>query len=164
MIKKKKLNCKWKRVPKNAPDADIAYGIIEGIKKSKGIITPKLLVVEAKQKSSPLHDCFEWDDSKAAEEYRIVQAREILRYIVVEIEPDDEYEEPCTIRVFVAPSSIENEANESYVTIMDVCNDDNMEDAYLRQLKSELDAIRNKIKGFQIFAEVVKAIDAVIIS
>jgi len=164
MSKKKIHHCKWNRVPKNAPDADIAYGVIASIKKRRGGVTPQLLVIESKRKSSPLHNCFEWDNSKAAEEYRIVQAREILRFLIVEIEPEEEYEDPQFVRAFVAPSSVEKEGNTSYVTIEEVCGDEELEAAYLRQLKRELNSIKNKIKGFKEFSEVVKAIDAVRLS
>lgn len=163
-MRKEKLSCKWTRAPKNAPDANIAHKFIEDVRKKRGGITPQLLVIESRKKKSPLHDCFEWDNSKAAEEYRIVQAREILRFIVVEIEPDAEYKEPRIVRAFVAPSSIEQEDSTSYLTIQTVRNDDDLNAAYLRQLNRELSIIRNKIKSFKIFSEVVKAIDAVALS
>ena len=160
----KKKNCKWSRKPKNAPDANEAYEVIENIKKKRGGITPQLLIIESKKKKSLLHNCFEWNDSKAAEEYRIVQAREILRCIIIEIEPDEDYEEIRTIRALIAPSSIEKENNTSYVTVEEVCNDEELQAAYMRQLKRDLDAIKNKIKGFKQFSEVVKAINAVKLS
>jgi len=159
---KKKLNCKWRRIPKNAPDANVAYDIIGQIKKEKGIITPELLVIEAEKRKSPLHNCFEWDDTKAAKKYRIVQAREILTLIVVEIEPDED-ENPRTVRAFIAPGGIEKNVDSSYVTIGQIADDKDMETAYLRQLKRELDSVKNRIKGYKIFEAVVKAIDAIVV-
>lgn len=37
----------------------------------------------ARESSGELHTCFEWDDPTAAEEYRLEQARNILRMLVV---------------------------------------------------------------------------------
>lgn len=39
-----------------------------------------------KRKSSELHKCFEWNDSKAADEYRLEQARHLMRLIFTEAE------------------------------------------------------------------------------
>ncbi|GAG28327.1 unnamed protein product [marine sediment metagenome] len=152
---------KWKRNPKNAPNAQDAGECIEAIKKRRGGITPQLLVIEANKKRSPLHDCFEWDDSKAAGEYRIVQAREILRFLVIVIEPETETEETRYIRAFIAPPEIEQDDGASYVTIEEVRSDKDLHEAYLRQLKQELDAIKDKIKTYREFVSVVKAIEAV---
>lgn len=45
-------------------------------------ITPKEILQDARKKDTPYHDEFEWDDSKAAEEYRLDQARSIISSIV----------------------------------------------------------------------------------
>lgn len=51
-------------------------------------------VLEAarKNKRSELHKCFEWDDSQAAEQYRLSQAGLILRALVTNEEVEDEGE------------------------------------------------------------------------
>jgi len=159
-MKKKKVICKWNRKPKNAPDANIAYQCIEEIKERRKGITPQLLIIESRKKKSPLHNCFEWNDSKAAKEYRIVQAHEILRSLVIEVDVE-EYEEPRHVRALIAPSSIEADTT-SWTTIGEVCDDEELQAAYMRQLKHDLNAIKNKIKSFKIFSEIVKAIEAVI--
>ena len=41
----------------------------------KNNLTAREIVEEARKKNSPLHDFFEWDDSIAAEKYRLAQAR-----------------------------------------------------------------------------------------
>lgn len=48
-------------------------------KANGGKITPEALVAAARDPDSPLHDYFEWDDSTAAEKYRMMQARTMLR-------------------------------------------------------------------------------------
>lgn len=44
-----------------------------------GIISPRDVVDAAKNEASPLHPFFEWDDSVAAEKYRLGEARNLLR-------------------------------------------------------------------------------------
>lgn len=46
-------------------------------------ITPEQYVAAAKPSRSPIHDTLEWDDEKAANEYRVTQARSIMRSIVI---------------------------------------------------------------------------------
>lgn len=50
-----------------------------------GRITPELVLSEAVKPTSPLHDHFEWDDTKAAHRWRLVQARELIRSVKVRI-------------------------------------------------------------------------------
>lgn len=45
-------------------------------------IDPKQIVDKARDENTELHRCFEWDDEKAAEKYRITQARTVLRCLV----------------------------------------------------------------------------------
>jgi hypothetical protein len=52
-------------------------------KRCNGIITPDEVVHTAKSPSNPLHSAFEWDNTKAAHNYRKVQARKLLRVVVV---------------------------------------------------------------------------------
>jgi hypothetical protein len=43
-------------------------------------VTPKEILEKAKDPKSPLHKYFEWDNSKAGEQYRIYQARHLARH------------------------------------------------------------------------------------
>ena len=51
--------------------------------KHKGRLTPDAVVDDAKDKKSPLHDQFEWDDSKAAAAHRLAQARRLIVSVLV---------------------------------------------------------------------------------
>lgn len=49
-------------------------------------LTPKGVLESARKKSSPLHKYFEWEDSKAAEKYRLEQAYRLIsmtKFLVV---------------------------------------------------------------------------------
>lgn len=47
-----------------------------------GGLRPSVVVQEAAEKHSPLHGEFEWDNKKASHEYRLIQARQLIRVIV----------------------------------------------------------------------------------
>lgn len=58
--------------------------------KKDGYVTPSGLVEVSRPKTAVTHDCFEWDDQKAGEEYRLIQARHWIRVIKVEVEDKDQ--------------------------------------------------------------------------
>jgi hypothetical protein len=49
---------------------------------NNGEVTPEIVLKEARRKSSPIHDFFEWDNDVAAEKYRLSQARRYLAAVV----------------------------------------------------------------------------------
>ena len=70
--------------------------------KKGGKLTPKELVEAARDIDSPLHNEFEWNDTKAAQKYREWQARYIISSIELEI-----------INVPTEPTEVELEIVES---------------------------------------------------
>jgi hypothetical protein len=60
--------------------ADKAYQCLEKIRKrNNGNLTDTKILKEAKKKTSPIHNWFEWDDTEAAKAYRIIQAKSMVR-------------------------------------------------------------------------------------
>ena len=152
---------KWKRKPNGAPSAEVASDCLMAIKKKRGGITPQLLVIEAGKKTSPLHDCFEWDDTKAAGEFREIQARCILRFLIV-AEVEDEEDDEVFVRAFVAASEItDSEENNSYLTIEEIRSDEDLDRQYKQQLLNELKEVKYRIKAYREFSVVVDASEAV---
>lgn len=69
-------------------------------RKHRGLVRPRDVVDAARDRTSALHSRFEWSDKKAASEYRLWQARELIaQYWVVE----EVSNEP--IRMFVSLTS-----------------------------------------------------------
>ena len=56
-----------------------------------------MIVAAAQDSNSELHKCFEWDDTEAARKYRIIQAGNLVRNLV--IVESKEKSEPQQIRV-----------------------------------------------------------------
>ena len=82
---------------------DIKQGVQEVVNKiyvEVGEVRPSALVEAARPKSSPAHNAFEWDDSKAGEEYRLIQARTWIRnvQIIVDEQPERLIHMPSIVR------------------------------------------------------------------
>ena len=65
-------------------------------------VTPQQIVDKARDSSTELHKCFEWDDSVAAEKYRLCQARKVVQLLVID-NHDDEKEPQAPIRLMYKP-------------------------------------------------------------
>lgn len=68
--------------PKTAVDS-----LMNIYKKNHNQLTPESVVKAASSPRHPLHPCFEWDDEKAGEQYRLHQARNLIRCVQVVSRP-----------------------------------------------------------------------------
>jgi hypothetical protein len=76
-----------------------AQAALEEIQKLRGgILRPKDVVEEARPRSSPLHSYFTWDNGKAAEQWRLEEARRLIVSVRVSIQVED--------RVVYAPAHV----------------------------------------------------------
>jgi len=57
---------------------------------NQGQLTPELVLKAATSKKHRLHQFFEWDDSKAANAFRLQQARMLIRAVAIEGEEEAE--------------------------------------------------------------------------
>lgn len=62
--------------------------------------TPEEIVEAAEDETKELHKCFEWDDTKAANNYRLYQARVLTSQIVFKREVVEDAPSPVPVRVF----------------------------------------------------------------
>lgn len=74
---------------------------------NRGRLTPDAVVADAKSPESPLHDQFEWDDSAAANQYRLDQARSLIRTMRIEV--TTESRTVSTVRYVRDPSAGEEQ-------------------------------------------------------
>lgn len=63
----------------------VAEKLAELASSNGGRLTPNLVLEEAKDPDSVLHPLFEWDDTLAARQHRILQARQIITSVRVVI-------------------------------------------------------------------------------
>lgn len=78
--------------------AEKAGAELERLEKKHGHISPQIVLDSSRKENAPLHKCFEWNDTTAAEKYRLTQAGQIINNLVVVL---DEYEHHEPVRAFV---------------------------------------------------------------
>jgi len=146
----------WKR---NMPVSAQATGEhFEKLEKKHGEITPEIILDDARKKSSVLHGCFEWDDGKAAEKYRLSQARYIICNLVVSVESKDE--EQKKTRAFVNVSAQSMSGNKgSFVSIGNAISNEEMRKNVLQNALIELLAFKKKYEELEELQKIFVAID-----
>jgi len=68
----------------------VVEAVLEELYKRRGELRPVDLVEEATDPDHALHDRFEWDDRRAAHEYRLDQAAQLIRSVRVRFIVGDE--------------------------------------------------------------------------
>ena len=71
-------------------DPDKALSEIQKAEELFGKITAENVLKIAQDQNSEIHNLFEWDDSNAAHNYRLVQARQIINNIEVKVISNNE--------------------------------------------------------------------------
>lgn len=113
-----------------------------------GRLTPPAVVEAARNDKSPLHRHFEWDDAKAAQSYRLDQARAIIGVIRI----DDDTEEPT--RAFL---SVKDASGVSYRTAAEVSRSLDLQLAVLKQAERDLEAFGKRYRELEDICEDVAA-------
>lgn len=115
-------------------------------------VTPEQLVDAARDENSELHQCFEWDDSIAAEMYRKDQARKILRLLVIKQEETESKELP-PVRYFFKTN------NDGYKPSSVIFKKPDEYQALLQRALAELHAFKVKYSTLQELSEILTLID-----
>lgn len=69
------------------PELRAEFTAIAAMDRENGLIKAEHVLARAEGTSSPLHKFFTWDDEKAADEWRLMQARYLIRSFKIEVEP-----------------------------------------------------------------------------
>lgn len=75
-----------------------------------GIFNAKQVLQLARPRTSDIHRFFNWNDTEAAEKYRLIQARTIIRCLVIDVSGND-------VRKYISPVAIEGLSRKAYVEI-----------------------------------------------
>jgi len=124
---------------------------------NNGVLTPDLVLQDAANEASPLHEYFEWDDEQAAHRYRKSQAGYLLRSINVVLERGDQPEE---VRAFVNLQYGKDENTQrGYISTEYVLSDVELRKQMVEIALKDLEAWRRKYAQYSELAEYFAIID-----
>lgn len=111
--------------------------------------TPEALIKASKRQDAPTHSLFEWDDSAAAREFRLVQARVIVSSLQVEI--IDARGKAETVRAYIGAST-----RGTYAATLEATQDEITEEE--QRCLVQMRAFKQRWKSLQLAKDVIQAI------
>lgn len=119
---------------------------------NSGLLKPETVLEAARPPTSPLHSRFDWDDTEAAEKYRLWQARQLIR-TCVEYIPGV----AAPMEIFVSLSGDRYDGR-GYRITTEVVRDEDLRAQMLEDALAELDVFRIKYRRLRELAAVFSAI------
>lgn len=117
---------------------------LEFIRQSNGgFLRPHDVVEYARNPETKLHERFTWDDSEAAEKWRLAEARAIIRVVVSVNEQTSE-----KVRAFVSLVQDRNQDG-GYRAMVEVLDDEALTSAMMQDAFNELLAFKTKYQKLQ---------------
>lgn len=115
--------------------------------------TPQEILEKGRDPETELHKCFEWDDTVAAEKYRIQQARQIVCCLVIRESEEPKSDKP-EIRMFYKTSN-----DEGYKPTSIIMQNKDEYKKLLERAFAELTAFKNKYHSLSELDGVFEQID-----
>lgn len=126
----------WKPKVQVPVEAQVAGEELERIRVAhNGRLTQQDVVAEARDKANPLHKAFEWNDKRAATEYRLSQAGYIIRSITVATELEGD-KETAPVRAFV---NVLRDDDRSYTSVAHAMSDTELRAQVIARAWKELE-------------------------
>lgn len=141
-------------------DAAIIGPALEQLAAARGLdapegLTPAEIVTAALPNTSPLHRFFEWDDSDAARQYRLWQARHLANSWRVEIAYVDDtrspasYSVPGLVSVVTQPQAPGEDLRRAYIPITDALAQPGYRAQIVTDARRRLDYWRQRFALYQ---------------
>jgi len=151
----------WKQnVPTNGIEAAKAHDALEALRLKNGGLTDDGIVAAAKQKNHVLHKWFQWDDTSAAIELRRMQARQLIRSLVVI------YEEAPELKTRLYEVSHKTRAASEqrtvYSTAEEVLSDPDSRDRLIASAIKSAMEFRRRFKQLHELDAIIESIDKVL--
>ena len=130
---------------------------LEELESKHGALTPEIVLEESRDEKATLHPCFEWDNEKAAEGYRLYQAGQLLRNITIVIERDETPKQITRAFVNISDNSAKEKGN--FVSLSVAMSNDEYKAQVLKNARYELQTFKNKYAQYKELKKIFAAID-----
>lgn len=148
------MTYKWKTPVYSKVSAQTAGEHIEELERQLGEVTPKILLDDSRPVDAVLHSLYEWDDTEAAEKWRLQQSKNIIgNLVIVSVENLGEINEP--VRAFVSVSNRNEKA--SYVSTVTALSNEETRQRVLKNAEAELHMFTQKYKELLDVASLLEA-------
>ncbi len=144
----------WKSGSRIRADAQKSGELFEQLSATEKGLTAETLLEANKPVTAPLHKEYEWNDEKAAHEWRLHQSRHFINSIAVKVVTADDTEE--TVRAFFTTTE-----ESKYQPITAIMKEKSKREKLLELALSELKSFKNKYSTLSELSPVFAAITEV---
>ena len=137
--------------------ADVAGKVMEEIEARDGEVTKEAFLEASRPEDSPTHGCFEWDDSQAAELYRLNQAYHVILDLEVTV---TEAESGSRSSAFVNVIKKTSSESAKYKSLDVAMADEELRMNVIRNALAEFKAIEKKYNHLVELSSIFTAIDS----
>ena len=156
------MKYKWKDGARIKVPAQVAGDRIDSLRDKLGrSIKAEDVLLDAENNSSPLHRAFEWSDSRAANQFRLQQARHLLNCLVtvhIRVQHPNEPEARIYTNVRTYHTITEN-GRRGYETTSRILSDEELREQLLDDVLEELGWFQKKYKQLKELSGIFQAID-----
>ena len=131
---------------------------IEEIIQQYGAVTKENFLEASRPADSVTHNLFEWDDTKAAEKYRLHQSNMIINSLTVQVNVENRAT-PITTRAFVNIQKEDGRQKAEFLRIDTAFSDMECKTIVLANAIQELREFRKKYETYSELSQVFEAID-----
>lgn len=139
--------------------ADIVGKQFESIETKYGEVTSQYVLQEAADKNNPMHELFEWDDTVAANKYRLHQASVLICNLAIEVE-DNATEKTLVTRAYV---DVSDSDKGSFINVVSAFKNPDSKSIVLQRAYNELAAFKAKYQSLSELSLVIKDIDDLLV-
>lgn len=160
--------------------AEIVGGVLSEIEERDGEVTSKAFLDASRDEESPTHSLFEWDDSIAAERWRMRQSQGIIGQLQIEVVIEEVEDSVTDVELHVEEVPAENirrvpayvntnsygrfgagkNTTGSYVNLETAMSDEDKRKVVLENVLNELSVYQRKYFMYQELTEIFEAIDS----
>ena len=133
-------------------DANTVGAVVEQLEERNGQVTKEDFLEVSRPDDAPTHALFEWDDSVAAERFRLDQSRKIITSLRIVYENNDK--EEVKVSAFIQTSP--NGTNTVYENIHEALRDVGKREIVLNRIRGELDAFINRNRNIEELADILE--------
>ena len=125
--------------------------ILEDIEKRYGVLKADYIVTEAADEDHPLHDYFEWNDQKAAHNWRLEQSRKLFQAIML-VAVDEKPVPPVRAFVNVKPTVVQDGSSEPYyMSTTRIKGNRNLEVSALERFLKLIEELNRQVEALERF-------------
>ena len=160
----------WRSGYSYKTSADVVGKVLTEIEERDGSVTSKSFLEYSRPEESETHDMFEWDDSIAAEKYRLVQSGKIINQLQVELvrvgdsaprklNIEVERQEPVQrVSAFVNVAPKGTRMTASFNNFVNAMSNEEKSKQVLKNALADLKALEEKYRMYEELSDVFAAI------